>query len=342
MILFVERRKGQRHKGTRAQRGWRISLCLWPSVPLCLCLLLLCSYVCTASVVINEIHYDPDVKTEAVEFVELYNTAATGIDLSGWYFSNGISYEFPVGSTLPAGGYIIVAYSPLHIDSKWGDNRSGIPPHWVFGPFQGKLANEGETIELRNPDGDLIDRVDYQLGFPWPTVGDPVPAQQPGAGNSIQLINPFLDNDLAGSWRSAEPTPAAHNERVYVDNPPPHVRQVEHSPKQPRSGETAIITAKVTDSDGVARVTLGYQIVEPGSYISITDSQYHLNWTNIAMGDDGLDGDAIAGDDVYSVQLPGSMQVHRRLIRYRITAEDRSGRGLLVPYVDDPQPNFAY
>ncbi|GAG46426.1 unnamed protein product, partial [marine sediment metagenome] len=25
------------------------------------------------SVVINEIHYDPDVKTEQVEFVELYN-----------------------------------------------------------------------------------------------------------------------------------------------------------------------------------------------------------------------------------------------------------------------------
>lgn len=294
------------------------------------------------NVVINEIHYDPDVKTEAVEFVELTNTGMTDIDLSGWYFSNGISYEFPAGSTLPAGGYIIVAYSPLQINTKWGGSRFGIPPHLVFGPFQGRLTNSGETIELRNPEGNLVDRVDYQLGFPWPTVGDPVPEHQAGTGHSIQLVNPFLDNDLAGSWRSADPTPAAYNERAYLDNPPPDIRQVRHTPRQPKSAEPVTMTAKVTDSDGVARVVLSYQIVEPGGYISILDSRYYLNWTDVAMNDDGLDGDAMAGDDIYSVQLPGSMQTHRRLIRYRITAEDRTGRGLLVPYADDPEPNFAY
>jgi hypothetical protein len=305
-------------------------------------LILLCACIGTGNVVINEIHYDPDIKTEAVEFIELHNTAAVDIDLSGWYFSTGISYLFPAGSTLSAGGYIIVAYSPAQIDSKWSDNRSGIPPHWVFGPFQGRLANEGEVIELRNPDGDLVDRVEYRLGFPWPTVGDPVPISQPGSGCSIQLINPSLDNDLAGSWRSAPPTPAAHNESVYHDNTPPLIRQVKHSPKQPKSDEPVIITAKITDSDGIASVILSYQIVEPGHYISIYDSQYYLNWTDVAMNDDGLNGDAVAGDDIYSRQLPGSMQIHRRLIRYRITAEDRARWGLLVPYADDPQPNFAY
>ena len=49
------------------------------------------------SVVINEIHYDPDVKTELIEFVELHNTAAEDIDLSGWYFRRGISYRFDAG-----------------------------------------------------------------------------------------------------------------------------------------------------------------------------------------------------------------------------------------------------
>jgi hypothetical protein len=38
-------------------------------------------------VVINEIHYDPDVKTELVEFVELHNVSDEAIDLTGWYFS---------------------------------------------------------------------------------------------------------------------------------------------------------------------------------------------------------------------------------------------------------------
>jgi len=297
----------------------------------------------TASgVVINEIHYDPDVKTELVEFIELHNTTAADIDLTGWYFTNAISYQFPDGSILPAGGYIVVVQDPTHISIKSSSGRFIIPPSLVFGPFNGKLGNSGDRIMLYNADGEEIDRVDYQLGFPWPTVGEAVLNNQPGTGHSIQLINPFLDNDLAGSWRSAAPTLAAFNDSVYMDNTPPHIRQVNHSPKQPKSGQAVIITAKVTDSDGVANVILSYQLIEPGSYINIKDWQYNTNWTNIAMHDDGLNGDAIAGDDVYSVQLPGSIQVHRRLVRYRITVTDSGGRGLMAPYMDDPQPNFAY
>jgi hypothetical protein len=294
------------------------------------------------SVVINEIHYDPDVKTELVEFIELYNTSSEDIDLSGWYFSSGISYRFDAGATLPAGGYIIMAQNPAHIQTKWSSGRLSVAPQLLFGPFEGKLDNNGENIELCNADGEQIDRVDYQLGFPWPTVGDPVPENQPGTGYSIQLVNPLIDNDLAGSWRSAPPTPAAFNEMVYAENTPPHIRQVNHTPKQPKSGEVVTITAKVTDSDGVADVTLSYQIVEPGNYINLKDSQYYTNWTEVAMHDDGIDSDKIAGDDIYSVQLPGSIQVHRRLIRYRITVADNGGRALMVPYMDDPEPNFAY
>ena len=295
------------------------------------------------SVVINEIHYDPDIKTELVEFVELYNVGTTDVNLAGWYLNGGISYEFPAGSTLPADGYIIVAYRPAHIDSKWSGGRFGVPADLLFGPFDGgKLANDGERIELRNADGEVMDRVDYQLGFPWPTVGDAVPTNQPGSGHSIQLVNPLLDNDLAGSWRSASPTPAARNESVYLDNTPPHVRQVRHSPRQPKSGEVVTVTAKVTDSDGVASVTLRYQLVEPGNYISINDWLYNTNWLDVAMHDDGLNGDQIAGDDTYSVQLPGFIQTHRRLVRYRIMFADNGGRGLMVPYMDDLQPNFAY
>ena len=294
------------------------------------------------SVVINEIHYDPDVKTEHIEFVELHNTAAEDIDLSGWYFRSSISYRFGAGATLPAGGYIIVAQNPAHIQVKWNSARISVYPNLLFGPFEGKLGNNGENIELCNAYGEQIDQVNYQLGFPWPTVGEAIPFNQPGTGHSIQLVNPSLDNDLAGSWRSASPTPAAKNEMVYLENTPPHIRQVKHSPKQPKSGEVVTITAKVTDSDGVADVTLSYQVVNPGSYINIKDSQYYTNWTNVTMLDDGLNGDAIAGDDIYSTQLPGSIQVHRRILRYRITVTDSGGRGLMVPYMDDQQPNFAY
>jgi len=293
-------------------------------------------------VVINEIHYDPDVKTELVEFVELYNFGSTDVNLAGWYFSDGISYRFEAGAILPAGGYVIVAQNPAHIHAKWSSGRFAIPLALLFGPFENKLDNDGEKIELCNAEGEEIDQVDYQLGFPWPTVGDAVPEEQPGTGHSIQLVNPLFDNDLGGSWRSAYPTPTAQNTEVYADNIQPHIRQVKHYPKQPKPGEVVTITAKVTDYDGVAGVTLGYQVVEPGRYININDWQYNSNWVSIAMHDDGLNGDEAAGDDIYTVQMPSSLQVHRRLIRYRIVITDTGGRSLTVPYTDDPQPNFAY
>jgi hypothetical protein len=296
------------------------------------------------SVVVNEIHYDPDIATELVEFVELYNFGATDVDLSDWYFSDGISYRFEAGSVIPAGGYVIVAQNPAHINTKWNSGRSFISQALIFGPFElsSKLDSSGEKLELSDADGKVIDQVDYQLGFPWPTVGDAVPEDQPGTGSSIQLVNPLFDNDLGGSWRSAYPTPAGQNTVVDVENIPPHIRQVKHIPIQPKSDEVVTITAKVTDSDGVAEVSLVYQAVEPGSYININDRQYDSSWTSIAMNDNGLDGDEAAGDDIYTVQLPASLQIHRRLIRYRIVVIDKSGQGLRVPYPDDPQPNFAY
>jgi len=292
-------------------------------------------------VTINEIHSRPDVKTELVEFVELYNPGATDVNLSGWYFCDGISYQFPPESILPGHGYIVVAQNPAHVQTKFGVS-SGL----VFGPFEfeSSLENDGEKIELCNAYGEEIDQVDYQLGFPWPTVGDSVPKVKPpdGSGHSMQLVNPFLDNDLGGSWRSAYPTPAAHNTAVYADNIPPHIRQVRHSPKAPSSGEVVTITAKVTDPDGIANVTLRYQLVNPGNYISISDGAYPANWTAVAMNDDGVGGDAAAGDDIYTVQLSASLQVHRRLVRYRITVKDGGWLSVRVPYADDPQSNFAY
>ncbi|MCL5282837.1 MAG: lamin tail domain-containing protein, partial [Planctomycetes bacterium] len=295
-----------------------------------------------SAVVINELHTNPDVKTELVEFIELYNAGTTEVDLSGWQFTEGVLYTFPAGTKLPADGYLIVARSPDGIRAKWNVGRAGLPDRVLFGPYAGGLENDGERIVLRDAAGAVADEVEYRLGFPWPTVGDPMLATQPGTGRSMQLVNPAFDNDLGGSWRSALPTPAAANKSVLATNVPPHIRQVKHSPKQPKSGEVVTITAKVTDPDGVAIVSLQYQIVNPGSYIARFDPAYADGWTTVAMHDDGLSGDARALDDVYTVQIPAGVQTHRRLVRYRITVMDSLGYSITVPYNDDPQPNFAY
>ena len=143
-----------------------------------------------ADVVINEIHYDADPKTAAVEFVELHNAGDRTEHLGGWYFSNGIDFTFAPKTTLKPGGYLVVAENPAKLRARFRTSKE-----FVVGPYVGRLSN-GETLTLRNAAGEQVDRVNYDSGFPWPTAAS-------GAGSSMELIHPTLDNDLGGSWRSA-------------------------------------------------------------------------------------------------------------------------------------------
>lgn len=461
-------------------------------------------------IVINEIHYDPDVKTEPVEFIELFNAGGSAVDLSGWRFSAGVDFTFPQGTSIGPDSYLVVAQSPATLQAKFSVS--------ALGPWSGRLSNEGETIVLRDAANEVVAEVDYQRGFPWPTVGD-------APGYSIELIHPALANDVGGSWRASVarnplretftlisdrstwkyfkgfsapsspatawralgysdaewltgigpigygesasflgtiltdmrsnyttvffrktfvvtnvaqiseliletsyddgfkvwinginvlnanmssgevpfngtagaaredrsynrftlgspqsflvagtnviaiqaansslgsssdffldvrllasagppghgPTPGALNS-VFATNAPPAIRQVSHAPEQPKSQETVTVTAKITDPDNVTGVTLHYQLVDPGNYIELGEPSYTNNWISLPMDDAGVNGDAVAGDDIYTVVLPGNLMTHRRLVRYRITAADGVGLAVSVPYPDDPQPNFA-
>ena len=89
-------------------------------------------------------------------------------------------------------------------------------------------------------------------------------------------------------------------------------------------------------------VEFSYQVVEPGKYIHLQDAEYQTKWTKIPMRNDGKEGDEFAGDSIFTCQVPSDVQKHRTLVRYRITATDKKGLSVTVPYTDDPQPNFAY
>ncbi len=304
-------------------------------------------------IVINEIHYKPEIKTLDLEYVELYNTSPDPINISGWNFSKGIDYTFPADTIINGGQYIVVAQDKTTLTSYYA-----LPAQSIFGPYSGKLSNNGEEIRLDDNFGSKVDTVEYDCGFPWPTMAS-------GEGSSIELINPLLDNDLAGNWRASgynnqtylsSPTPATANS-VANNNVAPCIRKVKHLPESPHTGDLVTITAKVTDPDGVAQVYVSYQLVQPGSYIPATLPNYPssnpetipnpayndpANWTIIAMNDSGTNGDETADDNYYTITLPTNLQNHRNLIRYRITAIDNSGNSIQVPYNDDSQQNFAW
>ncbi|TWT30469.1 CotH protein [Posidoniimonas corsicana] len=154
------------------------------------------------AVVINEIHYNSDENTSFEEFIELHNTAATPVDLSGWEFTDGIDYTFEPGAQIPAGGYVVVAQDPATLLAEFGVV--------AIGQYEGGLSNGGERIAISDAGGQLIDEVEYTTSFPWPVAAD-------GEGPSMELINPALDNNLGSNWR---PTYADPLFAVEDDDPP--------------------------------------------------------------------------------------------------------------------------
>src|ERR1051325_5911994 len=124
--------------------------------------LVICSQVFSASanVIINEIHYNPDVKTEPAEFIELYNTGLTSVDLSGWQLDSGVHFTIPAGTNLVAGGYLVIAANPAFLLSKYGAKS--------IGPFTGGLSKYGDKITLKDAGSNVVNEVNYGLGFPWP------------------------------------------------------------------------------------------------------------------------------------------------------------------------------
>ncbi len=194
---MVERMRRSRPTRSRVALFFTVALSLGYVLPA----LVPPAWLAAQDVLINEIHYDPPLRTRFEEFIELHNPTGVDLDLSGCFFSSGIEFVFPDGATLSAGGHVVVAQDPDGFQ-----DRFGFAPD--FGPWVGRLANNGERVTLRRADGARLDEVDYQVGFPWPLASG-------GQGSSMELIHPSLSNDLGGSWRAAglttvEPTPPRH------------------------------------------------------------------------------------------------------------------------------------
>lgn len=177
-------------------------------------------------IVINEIHYKPAGTTEPVEdeFIEIFNI--TDEEVAMYYstnpddaamISNGVEYIFPAGMTLAAGAYaLVVSFDPDEDTDTAATFRStfNVPDDVVlYGPYSGKLSNDGETIELLFPDkpeGDdsdepgmipyyLVDKVSYTDSTPWPTDAK-------GTGKSLQKNNAFSYGNQSGSWSTYQST----------------------------------------------------------------------------------------------------------------------------------------
>jgi hypothetical protein len=114
----------------------------------------------------------PGVTEDEFEYLELVNTGTSSLQLAGVAFTQGITFTFPAHS-LPAGGRIVLAKNPAAFALR--HPATTVP---VLGPYDGVLANAGETLELTDPVGEIILDFEYKDG--WYPAAD-------GSGRSLVL-----------------------------------------------------------------------------------------------------------------------------------------------------------
>ena len=118
-----------------------------------------------ASVVINEIHYNPPAPGgRDLEFVELYNSGPTVLAIAGWKLEGGIYFEFPAGAEIPASGYVVVCRDRDLAAESYNVSRAEL-----FGNYEGSLDNDGDKVSLLDGFNAVADVVRYDDSFPWPS-----------------------------------------------------------------------------------------------------------------------------------------------------------------------------
>lgn len=178
-------------------------------------------------VVISEISYNPVANAAALsayplidpadlEFVEIYNSSASQVDISGWHLRGGSDYEFPAGTTLgPNQTVVVLKFDPTDPErinrlnafrAQYGINASVK----LIGGYTGQLNNADDQIRLMRPDATLdpqnppyvqVDEVVYDDLAPWPTGAD-------GGGSTLQRLTNAYGN-AGASWFAAPGTPGS-------------------------------------------------------------------------------------------------------------------------------------
>ena len=158
------------------------------------------------NLVVSGINYNPAPPSAAesnagfidnndFEFIELRNIAPTAILLTGVQFTNGIVWAAPGGSSIPAGGAVIIPRRTAAFALRYPGTAT-LPEYYQIDTNQ--LSNSGENLTLADAAGGIIKQFSYSDTAPWPTSAD-------SAGRTLVLIAPALnpDHNLAINWRAS-------------------------------------------------------------------------------------------------------------------------------------------
>ncbi|MFV2067942.1 MAG: lamin tail domain-containing protein, partial [Pirellulales bacterium] len=144
----------------------------------------------------EELATDPALDAKDFEFIELVNRGDEPLDLTGYQFTSGIEFTFSSDQLAP-GEIAVLVRDRDAFALRYG---AEVP---VVGEFaSGKLSNRGETVELVDGLGTVVDRVSYADQAPWPVLAD-------GRGEALVRTTDRSDGELPSSWYGQAPTPGS-------------------------------------------------------------------------------------------------------------------------------------
>ena len=160
------------------------------------------------------------------------------------------------------------------------------------------------------------------------------------AGNALFLCTPTLEARVPGGGTPGQPgymqaaTPGAEN-AVASTTIGPIINGTTNAPVQPAAGSATPVTV-------TARVRAALNPV--GSVTLYHRTMYNAE-TALAMWDDGPaggHGDLLAGDGIYTAQIPVTALTAGQMLRWRVQATDSTGNKSTDPAYLDPTDNDQY
>ncbi len=146
-------------------------------------------FMLRSAVRVTEIMYNPAPAAD-LEFIELHNTGASTVDLSGYAFTDGITFTFPP-LLLSPGGITLLVRNRVSFDAHYG---VGLP---IAGQYLGKLSGAGERIVLTDAAGNDI--ADFTYNDQWDYRSD-------GLGYSLVVRDALQPRSLwddSRGWRAS-------------------------------------------------------------------------------------------------------------------------------------------
>ena len=147
------------------------------------------------SVIINEIMYDPNVGNS--EFVELYNSSETPIDIGGWQLIDGSDNYYEISPTfliLKPDQYFLFA-SDSSIMNNYGEALSSVNLK-ILKSNSFSFSNVGESLVVIDHWGNKIDSVYYNPKWHNKNIVTT-------KNRSLERISPSLDENESSNWSTS-------------------------------------------------------------------------------------------------------------------------------------------